>query len=257
MNKAMDDQPPSVTSPQPLAWNRAPEAPVLKSHEVDLVWVQIDLHRRKLPYLKSVLSLEEKERAQAFKFDLHRERFIIRRGLLRQRLASYTGQPADRVPIVYSESGKPFLPPDDNPADLHFSLSHRNDTALFAFTRHHDMGVDLEFLAPASDLLDLAEHHFAPQEFKTLRNTPVDQQNHRFYELWTCKEAYLKGRGIIPLEQFTIATDASGRTVLAQDETDAEQRGRWQFHSFEVDSQHLAALAVRTSNALTLRYWTL
>ncbi len=238
-------------------WTRAPEIPLLKASEVDLVWVQLDRHRHRLASLQSILTRQEKDRAQAFKFDVHRERYILRRGLLRQRLASYTGQSAATVHLHYSASGKPLLAPDSNPTDLHFSLSHRNDTVLYAFARHHEIGIDLECLAPAPDLMALAEHHFSPQEVAALRRTPADQRDHRFYELWTCKEAYLKARGIIPLEQFTITTDSRACPRLAQDETDARQLNHWQFHQFKIDSQHLAALAIETHDTVTLRYWTL
>lgn len=238
-------------------WTRAPETPNLGLSDVDLYCVQVNQHRHNLATLETTLSPLERDRARAFKYDLHRERFIVRRGLLRQILATYTGQSAGEIPITYSDSGKPMLGPGDNPSDLRFSLSHRNDTVLYAFACQRDIGIDLEFLTRDPELPKLAENHFSPQEYQALCQVPTDQQSHRFYALWTCKEAYLKARGIIPLETFTITMDSPKDPLLTMDTTDGTQVGQWRFHQFMIDSDGLAALALPAASSANLRFWQL
>ncbi|HEX7893876.1 MAG TPA: hypothetical protein VF447_06775, partial [Terriglobales bacterium] len=59
--------------------------------------------------LQSLLSVDEVERANRFRFPEHRRRFRIARGCLRQLLGAYLDVPPQQVRFAYSAEGKPQL----------------------------------------------------------------------------------------------------------------------------------------------------
>jgi 4'-phosphopantetheinyl transferase len=171
----------------------------------------------------ATLSADEQGRADRFRHSLDRDRFIVRRGLLRRLLGERLGIEASRVPLEPGPAGKPMLaaaalrraggatangPPG-------FNLARSGGLALYAFLPRANaravtapaapdgpaLGVDLERIDTArrtlADLRRIADH-FAPEESHFIQGLPDDKAAEVFYRLWTCKEACLKclGTGI-------------------------------------------------------------
>lgn len=42
--------------------------------------------------------------------------------------------------------------------------------------------------------IDVVDHFLAPQEVAALTAEPAEEQQYRFFEYWTLKEAYIKAR---------------------------------------------------------------
>lgn len=171
----------------------------------------------------ATLSADEEARVQRFRHAVDRDRFIVRRGLLRRLLGERLGVEASRVPLAPGPAGKPMLAV----ADLCraggatavgapcFNLARSGGLALYAFLSPEDaravtgpaapdgptLGVDLERIdtdrRSLADLRRIAEH-FAAEESHFLQGLPDDEAAAVFYRLWTCKEACLKclGTGI-------------------------------------------------------------
>src|SRR5579883_1567651 len=59
--------------------------------------------------LEQLLSDDERARADRFRFERDRRRFIVARGILRSLLARYTNRPAAHIEFSYSTKGKPAL----------------------------------------------------------------------------------------------------------------------------------------------------
>ena len=78
--------------------------------------------------------------------DVHRNRFIAGRALLRDLLAGYLGQPPGSIRFAYNEWGKPALAAGFAARDLRFNLSHSQGLAMYAFVLERDVGVDLEMI---------------------------------------------------------------------------------------------------------------
>ncbi|MEM7585948.1 MAG: 4'-phosphopantetheinyl transferase superfamily protein [Acidobacteriota bacterium] len=180
-----------------------------ETREVHL-W-SVDLHpdAKAVAAFRKLLTSQEIERAERFKFDRHRRRFIVRRGALRRLMGAYLEQDPAAVRFEEGEKGKPFVPqPEAPPAQmLHFNLTDSKDLAVYAITRGAELGVDVEILRPMPDALSIAEHFFAADEREDLRGVPETERSAAFFNCWTRKEAYIKaiGEGLSePLDRFCV-----------------------------------------------------
>ena len=150
----------------------------------------LDAGGEELDVYAGTLSPEERVRAGRFISDLHRNRFVAGRGILRTLLARYLDQAPAAVRIAYGPHGKPFLPEDSG---LFFNVSHSDAVALFAFARD-EVGVDIERIDSRIDIDPLAARYFAPAEIAAMGSDRASRVS-SFYEIWTKKESFLKATG--------------------------------------------------------------
>jgi 4'-phosphopantetheinyl transferase len=143
----------------------------------------------------AVLSPEETARAQRFRSDRDRERYIVQHGVLRSLLAGYLGCGARQVDIGSSAHGKPCLTGKDTEGSLQFSLSHSGAYAAFAFGRYNSIGVDIEEVREIPEMEGIVAEHFTPREKAVMLSCPIDTRLKTFYRFWTRKEAVLKAQG--------------------------------------------------------------
>lgn len=173
----------------------------LPAGTIDLIFADLSLSPAWLGELFWTLSREERERAERFRFDTHRRRYVARRGLLRWLLGRHLGlRPAD-VALDLGPQGKPCLAASaggDAPSDerLEFNLSDSEDMALYAFARGFEVGVDLEHLREMPDAHSIAQNFFSPEEQDVLARLPDHDVNLSFFQCWTRKEAFVKATGI-------------------------------------------------------------
>lgn len=156
------------------------------------------------------LAPDERQRAERFAFERDRHHFIAGRGILRQILAEYLHLPPAELQFAYTSRGKPSLLNSSPP--LCFNLSHSQGLALVSIALDREVGVDLEGDRPI-EALQLAKRFFSPQEYTALFNLPPHRQQTTFFQLWTCKEAYLKatGTGLVDLTQVEVGVEAVER----------------------------------------------
>ena len=206
---------------------------VVDTYCVDLDAPDIDLDR-----YRAVLSAQERDHAGRFRFDRHRRRYIVRRGILRELIGSYLGcDPAD-VALVYNAHGKPEL----RDCDLNFNLSHSRGMALYAFCRGAAVGCDIEWRDPQFAAEQIPERFFTRDEVHALRSLPLSRQTEAFFNCWTRKEAYVKaaGQGLsISLDSFDVS--------LTPNEPAAFLRGGegWSIQSFSPLPGFQAAIVAR------------
>ncbi len=158
-----------------------------------------------------LLSPDELERAQRFKFAIHRQRYIMARGSLRQILSSYIGIPAHEIVFQYGQHGKPFLA-EGFPQ---FNISHSDNMALIAITKDRAIGVDIEKIKPEYKE-DVAKRFFSEKEYAALQQLPEAGRISGFYAIWTKKEALIKalGEGLFtPLNEFTVSPHCAPETI--------------------------------------------
>ncbi len=158
-----------------------------------------------------VLSDAERARAERFKFDLHRNRYIRAHGTLRHLLARYLDMPADHVRFETGERGKPFI----RGCDLYFNMSHSADTAVYAFSRKGHIGVDVEMYDRRVEIDDLARHYYTAAEQSVLNSLDGSGRRALFFHLWTAKEARMKvtGEGLA-LDPREIDVEIEGGRLL-------------------------------------------
>jgi 4'-phosphopantetheinyl transferase len=139
-----------------------------------------------------ILSMDERRRAARFRFERDRNRFVASHVFLRRVLASYADANPAGLEFTVSGCGKPALTAYD---DLHFNLSHAGDLAVCAVARS-PVGIDIETVRPIADRDAMASRYFTERERETVETLPPDRQSLAFLEIWTRKEAVLKGEGI-------------------------------------------------------------
>jgi 4'-phosphopantetheinyl transferase len=225
----------------------------------------------------ATLSADEAARANRFRHAVDRDRFVVRRGLLRRLLAEGLGIDPARVPLEPGPAGKPSLSTaglwragasstDGPPA---FNLARSGGLALFAFLASQGsraitgpaapdgpvLGVDLERIdtdrRTLADLRRIADH-FAPEETTLLQSLPDAAATDVFYRLWTSKEACLKclgtgiGGGGPTLADIVVdmTDDGEIRSAVCHDGAHA-----WRLHGFTPCPGHVAAVAVAAGEA--------
>jgi len=142
--------------------------------------------------VEACLTDDEKSRAARFHFPKDAIHWAACRAALRAILGREIGMDPRAVPLVFSEFGKPLLaPPFDG---LHFNLSHCPDLALVALSLDGPVGIDLESLERASDLLECESTFCHPEEIRGLP-TETNARAVQLLRIWTAKEAVLKALG--------------------------------------------------------------
>jgi 4'-phosphopantetheinyl transferase len=190
-----------------------------------------------------VLSEDERQRAGRFHFPLHRDRFVNGRAFLRNTLATYQGIEPEGVRFTYTSHGRPELA---NGSGLVFSLSHSGDFAVLAVSRNRMLGIDVEMIRDDLDILGLARRYFARAEWERIVNAPPHQRIPLFFSSWTCKEAFLKARGLgllAALDGFEIVFDGVREegSVRILDQPDHTQ---WAIRRLNFNEHAAAALAI-------------
>ncbi len=162
----------------------------------------------------TLLDDAERARADRFRFDRDRARFVLRHAFVRRVLGRYLSVEPAAVAIRVSASGKPEL---RSPCGISFSLSHADDMTVVAVTRGRCVGVDVERLRHIDDAIGVAEGLFAKPEVELLRSVPPASRSQVFLTLWTRKESFVKALGgglSIPLDGFVVL--AQGDTVVGR-----------------------------------------
>ena len=174
---------------------------------VDLWIASISSHgdEHTLSRCRSILAADEIARAERFRREDDRRRFVLTRGWLRSLLGGYLAQPPERVPLTTRcVCGRPgctpsrqkpeIAAPDGAQAPLRFNVSHSGDVALLAFSLGREVGVDVERLEDR-DWRALAEVALAPRDARYILDLTADRGRRAFFDAWARKEALLKASG--------------------------------------------------------------
>ena len=143
------------------------------------------------PLQVDVLSEDEIDRLNRYRFAKDQRKFAVARSSLRRILARYSQLDPANLCFDYGPHGKPFLRGNDS---LQFNLSHSGEYALCGVARVA-VGVDIEQLRLMDRLDGLIKRCLALSEQNALATMSIDQQSVGFLQYWTCKEAYLKATG--------------------------------------------------------------
>lgn len=208
----------------------------LVSVETHLALLDVDSAERK--NYETALRPDELARAAQFYCSIDAERYIVRRGKLRELLARRLGCAPRDVPLNCSSFGKPSV----KGTDLRFNLSHSGGVALYVFARDAEIGCDIEWRRPDFAREAVAERFFSARELQSLRAVPRSRWVEAFFNCWTRKEAFIKALGLgvsYPLQAFDVS--------LAPGEPAALLRGPlgWLLRSFEPFDGLQAAIAIK------------
>lgn len=200
-----------------------------------------------------LLTEDEKERCDRFRFSADRELFLTARWLVRTTLSDY----ADVDPCEWRFTNNPFGRPEiafPNLPSLRFNLSHSRGMVLLGVTIENDIGVDVEHVDQFVDILSLARNNFSAPEVEQLEATSGNAQRDLFFKIWTLKEAYVKATGLglsLPLTDFTVVPGADHCVELTESKNDNSESDTWWLTQRKVSPKYQTGIAVRSSGHLS------
>ena len=203
------------------------------------IWsVDLDRNRHQVHALSEVLTESERQRAAKFINPVHRDRWIVARGYLRQILSQYLDLTPEQIVFAYGEQGKPAIEGDP----IQFNLSHSHDRAVYAISAKHPVGIDLEYIHSIS-VAGLVDRFFSAREQAIFHALPVSKHQSAFFHAWTQKEAYLKacGTGLsTPLDQIEVSIDPDTPAQIIT----APILGVWQIQQLEISPEYAGAIVI-------------
>lgn len=155
------------------------------------VWmIRFDGDEPTLADAEALVTPAERERARRGTAQVHRRRILLR-AALRELLGRHLGVPPLDVPLRTNPAGRPHLAA---PTGLDLNCSAGNGIGLVALAAGHDVGVDLELVAPwSADVLH--EGWLSAEEQAAVSALARQHRAEAVTRSWTQKEAVLKGRG--------------------------------------------------------------
>jgi 4'-phosphopantetheinyl transferase len=157
---------------------------------VQLEWKNYMPHLSKL---RSLLSLDEQQRASTWIDTQNQDKFVIIRGMLRILLSNFLEHKPAEIIFSYNTWGKPIL---FHPNAIHFNLSHSKEWVIYAFCKETPIGIDIEYQNPNIPIIKLARRYFSSCENAILNTLNTDKKIKGFYQAWVQKEAAIKALGL-------------------------------------------------------------
>lgn len=148
-------------------------------------------------YREQLTSLDETEITRYERFlcrDAARQ-FLAGRALARTALSYYTNVPESAWRFAVNEHGRPAIDEPRSQRGIHFNLSHTSGAAVLAVGRIPEVGIDVETIDRPVDIVGIGRCVFTQAENSWIAMAPEGSEHHRFFDLWTLKEAYVKARG--------------------------------------------------------------
>lgn len=176
----------------------------LEPNDIHIWTIHLNLSPEQENAMHALLSPDEVERADNFRFPNHRQRFVAARGALRQIIALYLNTSAKSVEFGYTNHDKPYIKVPTT--TIQFNLTHSHDLAVCALTLDHPIGVDIERVQ-LDDKSAVAKRFFSRHEVAELANASTEERRAGFYRIWSRKEAVIKaiGKGLaVPLSSFSV-----------------------------------------------------
>jgi len=243
--------------PREVPWGAPSVSLVLPPGEVHIWRAELDGPGTFLTLCQRLLSPEETKRAAAYHFEKDRDRFIIRRGILRKILGIYLKTPPEKLSLGYGRRGKPELSGRAGTDGANFNLSFSDGLALFAFARSRDIGIDIEHIRHLSETEEISSRYFSVPENRAFQGLADSGKDQAFFSLWTCKESFMKATGegmSLPPNGFCVSKGPGGTPKLLTVAGDPEAPRRWSFFAFTPEIGYTATLAVQNPS-YRLRFW--
>ncbi len=193
----------------PLRWPGG--GPVGQAGVGSDVWLCDVTHPGDLRACKALLSAEERDKANRFKFEKDRHLYTASHALLRVILAEYLAiSPAE---VLFAPGkGKPRLAAVHG--TMQFNLSHTHGYVAVAVHPDQPVGVDVEKADPAFKWQDLTDYCLGGPERQTLTGLAPEPARHTFFNYWTRKEAFLKAIGVGLIERLPDLLVTEGDQVI-------------------------------------------
>ncbi len=240
--------------------------PVWRIPPAELALSRADVHVWRAPFFQlfplleefdEFISEDERARARRYRSEESRNQYIASRGLLRHLIGCYLDEDPADLQFFYNPYGKPALIHSYDGERLTFNLSHSYGMVIYAFSRAREIGIDIEQVRPEAASENVARRFFSSREIRMLRELPDHAKPIGFFNCWTRKEAYIKGKGEglkIPLNQFDVSLIPGEPARLIESRVAPQDTHKWQLRGLNVGTRYAAALAVE-GNDWELNCW--
>ena len=218
----------------PFKTDGAWQSPIAIPRDDIQVWgIVLEVADSELSRAASILSHDERERAERLISEEHRRQSMAAHAILRLILSRYCGASPEQLAIRRTSDGKPIL--SDYPS-LRFNLTHSHGRALIAVARDQEVGVDLEQVRREVDVVRLAERFLSERDLAFIKHGDPAHRHERFLKAWVAREAVFKadGRGItFPLHRdyLELTGDGIKDCLVLGDTASGERRRPVQFLS--------------------------
>ena len=238
--------------PVNLHWPPTAQPPELTTHAAHVWAVPLDVSQRTYDGLLATLAPDEQTRANEFRFDEPRRRYVVARGALRRLLGQYLDVAPPDIALTADEHRKPHVAEKHAASTVQFNVSHSGELAVIGFATGCKVGVDVEQLRDVHQLEQIARRFFHPSETNAVLAAPEPSRNLNFLRCWTGKEAVLKavGTGILAnLAGFQVPVEEcrQGWIECATSET-AEKNNRCWLEQLNPCNGYVAAIACVEAN---------
>jgi 4'-phosphopantetheinyl transferase len=198
--------------------------------------------------LFQTLSEDECRRAQGFRFKQHRNRFICCHGILRIILANYLNVDPVQLQFRYEDNGKPGLVNTFSTGPLFFNLSYSEGTAVYAFSKDGEIGVDVEQIRDIPEMKQIVGRYFSAAEKAIFYSLLENERREAFFNWWTRKEAFIKATGdglSYPLNGFDVSLTPGEQPRLMSIAGDTNTASRWSIQTIRPGEGFIGALAFK------------
>jgi 4'-phosphopantetheinyl transferase len=199
-----------------------------------------------LAQYRSLMSEQEHNKEQSFRFEKDRHSYMLTRALVRIVLSQFATIAAKDWIFKTNLYGRPEISNDDpSIKEIVFNISHTKGLIILGVTHGNALGVDVENVLHRKAPIEIAKNFFSRKEIEDILSLPEGRQQKRFFQYWTLKEAYIKARGVglsIPLDQFTVHIHDTQRLRMSMDSCLDEAPDRWRLWQYQLSSKYLIAV---------------
>jgi len=218
---------------------------------VDLYDIDLPAFTHDTDKFYSYLSPDERKHADDMN-DLNRRSFFITsNGFRRVILSRYLSITPAKIQFKTNKYGKPFIY-DQNPDDVTFNTSHSHEKLLIAICKNRDIGVDIQFESDNIPEMKIANRVFGPVDSSYLAKFSGVELRHKFFRIWTLKEAYCKALGLgfsLPVEKMPVMSAlCDGEGIFSS------QGNVWHAYRIQVQGDYQAAVIVRVTPVSLIVY---
>ncbi|MGH8075976.1 MAG: 4'-phosphopantetheinyl transferase family protein [Lysobacter sp.] len=220
---------------------------------IEIWWLSLEGDDGLIASYAALLSPDEKVRADRYRFERDRRRFIACRAQLRSLLTQYIGGSPAQISFQYNPFGKPALTPTPASSTVEFNVSNSGAYAACAVAARRRVGVDLEQLNPSTDLHPVADEILSPPEHAVFRNTScAGERSRQLLRIWTRKEALLKawGTGLSTSMRDVTVGAAAGAYHWLSAAGGSACRQAWSLLDYPTPDGYIGAVAVEGTNAV-------
>lgn len=216
------------------------ENSTFKTNEISIYVVDIEQEIQKLEHYINLISSDEKIKADKYRHQKDKERYIIAKANLRILIAQYLKMPPESILYGLTENLKPYVIGSSN---LHFNVSHSgNKVAIVVY--NDSVGVDIERIDFDFKFTEILENSFNEFDKHSILNS--EETTKQFFLQWTRKEALVKATSVGINDSFKSLPSMEGSYVVSNKELMTTHN--WKVDTMSIENDYYLSIAYVSNN---------